>query len=135
MFNFQSDLSLYYEYNIKLFFFRLPNHFSELYQTTFTAVFMGCTAAICLSLLMIQIQLAQVFTYFPIINIFFSVFHMNMWKNLTHHKYMSKTAAKSKTSLSWLKLTSLGRWATSFTTREVHWNWIAYRVERKVFRI
>lgn len=41
-------------------FLRVIEHFSELYQTTLTVMFLGCTASICLALLMIQIQLAEV---------------------------------------------------------------------------
>lgn len=46
-----------------LFFHRLPGYIVELYSITLMALFMGCTGAICLTLLIIHADLAQVFFY------------------------------------------------------------------------
>lgn len=42
-------------------FFRLPEHIVEVYSITLVVLFIGCTSTICLSLLMIQVELTQVF--------------------------------------------------------------------------
>ena len=42
------------------FFFRTLRDFTKIYKTILTVVFLGCTAAICLELLMIQLDLSQV---------------------------------------------------------------------------
>ena len=51
--------------NQKFIFFvlfsRLPGYIVEVYSITLMALFMGCTGAICLTLLMIQVDLVQVF--------------------------------------------------------------------------
>lgn len=48
--------------NIKLFpiFSRLAGYIVDVYSITLMALFMGCTGAICLTLLMIQVDLVQV---------------------------------------------------------------------------
>lgn len=50
--------------NLKVYFFRLPGYIVEIYSTTLLALFIGCTAAICLALLMIQVDFIQVFTQY-----------------------------------------------------------------------
>lgn len=44
--------------------FRLPRNIVKVYSITLVALFIGCTSAICLSLLMVQVELAQVFNVF-----------------------------------------------------------------------
>lgn len=39
---------------------RLVYYFSDLYQITFVVLFMGCTGAICLTTLMVQIDIVSV---------------------------------------------------------------------------
>lgn len=44
---------------IEWMFFRFADYFVEIYSTTLTLVFLGCTGVICLALLLIQIQISQ----------------------------------------------------------------------------
>lgn len=69
-----------------LLFFRLPEKIVEIYWISLTVCFTGGTAGICLAMLMIQANLAQVFILF--VYVFLLIFHMLLFE---HTFYLDHT--------------------------------------------